>query len=148
MEITPQDNFPGFNEKNNVLVWAEACKQAQGMLRKWTAPGVETIMEVPADTMRVTLHIISKIGFGVGLLWPGEKPSQKQYATDAIYSSSEPLEGHTMSFENVLETLLEHLILTLLLPKWILSKSARIGQYPRLANFRRTSSNQSFSSGV
>ena len=66
---------------------------------------------------------------GVGVLWPDEKPSQMRYATDAIYSSSEPPEGHTMSFDNALETLLEHLILTLLRPKWILSKLARIAQY-------------------
>lgn len=41
----------GFNEKNNVLVFEEACKQAQGMLRKWTGEnglGNVTLKEVPS----------------------------------------------------------------------------------------------------
>ncbi|KAK0106956.1 hypothetical protein ONS95_003671 [Cadophora gregata] len=116
---------PGFNEKNNVLVFAEACRQAQGMLRKWTGPdgsGNITLEEVPTDTMRLTLHIISRIGFGVRLLWPGEKPDEKESARDAIYSSNDPPEGHTMSFEHALDTLLGNLIWVLLTPKWILKR--------------------------
>ncbi|KAK2625090.1 hypothetical protein QTJ16_005459 [Diplocarpon rosae] len=116
---------PGFNEKNNVLVFGEACKQAQGMLRKWT--GVEgsgnlTLKEVPTDTMRLTLHIISRIGFGVSLLWPGEQSDEKASASDAIFSSNEAPEGHTMSFEHALDTLLGNLIWVLLVPKWILRR--------------------------
>jgi cytochrome P450 len=94
---------PGFNEKNNTLVFAEAVAQAQGMLRKWMGPdgkGNNTLEEVPTDAMRLTLHIITRIGFGVRLLWPGEK----------------------MSFEHSLDTLLENLIWVLLTPKWVLSK--------------------------
>ncbi|KAL2073765.1 hypothetical protein VTL71DRAFT_11091 [Oculimacula yallundae] len=116
---------PGFNEKNNALVFTEACKQAQGMLRKWTGPdglGNITLEEVPTDTMRLTLYIISRIGFGVRLLWPGEKTDEKQSVRDATYSSSEAPEGHTMSFENALNTLLENLIWIILTPKWILKR--------------------------
>ncbi|KAI6710808.1 hypothetical protein JHW43_006682 [Diplocarpon mali] len=116
---------PGFNEKNNVLVFSEACKQAQGMLRKWTGAegsGNITLKEVPTDTMRLTLHIISRIGFGVSLLWPGEQPDEKESASEAIFSSNEPPEGHTMSFECALDTLLGNLIWVLMVPKWVLRR--------------------------
>ena len=113
---------PSFNEVNNVLVFAEATKQAQGMIKQWTSAEDSTLTEVPTDTMRLTLHIISRVGFGVSLLWPGEKPNGKQTVRDAVLSSNEPAEGHTMSFENSLSTLLEYLFLVLLVPKWLLSE--------------------------
>jgi len=78
--------------------------------------------EVPHDTMRLALHIISRIGFGVRLLWPGEQPTEKQSTSDAVYSSNEASEGHTMSFEGSLSVLLENLFFVLLLPKWLLSE--------------------------
>ncbi|KAA8569168.1 hypothetical protein EYC84_000837 [Monilinia fructicola] len=112
---------PSFTEKNNALVFAESCIQAQGMLRKWLGPegrGDVTLKEVPTDTMRITLHIISRIGFGVRLLWPGEKPRSKEQ--ESVYSSNEAPEGHTMSFERSLSTLLETLVWVLFLPKWLL----------------------------
>ncbi|KAB8294857.1 hypothetical protein EYC80_006818 [Monilinia laxa] len=112
---------PSFTEKNNALVFAESCLQAQGMLRKWLGPegrGGVTLKEVPTDTMRVTLHVISRIGFGVRLLWPGEKPRDKEQ--ESVYSSNEAPEGHTMSFERSLSTLLETLVWVLFLPKWLL----------------------------
>ncbi|KAG9239645.1 cytochrome P450 monooxygenase-like protein [Amylocarpus encephaloides] len=116
---------PGFNEKNNVLVFSESCSQAQGMLRKWMGPeenGNITLEEVPTDTMRLTLHIISRIGFGVRLLWPGETPDEKEDAQAAVYSSNTPSSGHTMSFENSLSILLDRLFLVLMLPEWLLKR--------------------------
>ncbi|KAI9649461.1 hypothetical protein NHQ30_002037 [Ciborinia camelliae] len=112
---------PSFTEKNNALVFAESSLQAQEMLRKWLGPdgkGDVTLKEVPTDTMRITLHIISRIGFGVRLLWPGEKPKNEEQ--ESVYSSNEAPEGHTMSFERSLSTLLETLIWVLFLPKWLL----------------------------
>lgn len=119
---------PSFNEKNNTLVFAEACSQAQGMLRKWTVAddaANKTLEEVPTDTMRLTLHVISRTGFGVRLLWPGEKPDEKTSSRDATYSSNEPTGGHTMSFEHALDTLLGNLIWVLLTPGWVLSEFTR-----------------------
>lgn len=117
---------PWFNEKNNALVFAEACKQAEGMVRKWMGPEGSksvTLNEVPTDTMRLTLHIISRIGFGLNLLWPGEKLDKNASTGDVIFSSNEPPEGHTMSFEHALETLLKNLLWILLTPLWVLSRS-------------------------
>lgn len=117
---------PTFNEKNNALVFAESCSQAQGMLRKWTGAKGEgnfTLGEdLPHDTMRLALHIISTIGFGVRLLWPGEQPSEKNGSKVADYRSNEPTGGHTMSLEHALSILLDRLFLVLILPKWLLSK--------------------------
>lgn len=113
---------PSFTEKNNALVFAESCNQAQGMLRRWLGPegkGNVTLEEAPTDTMRVALHIISRIGFGVRLLWPGEKP--KNIEEESVYSSNEVPEGHTMSFERSLSTLLKNVVWVLFLPKWLLS---------------------------
>jgi len=116
---------PAFNEKNNVLVFAEAVRQTRGMLRKWTGEkgaGNITLKEVPLDTMRLTLHIISDIGFGVKLLWPGEKSNEK---VEGTYSSEIPPKGHSMSFENALNTLLETMMWPLIVPDWLLSKFER-----------------------
>jgi cytochrome P450 len=116
---------PGFNEKNNALVFKEAVAQAQSMLRKWT--GVDgkssgTLVEIPTDTMRVALHIISLVGFGVRLLWPGEKLSERERASGFYYASQETPEGHTLSFERALSSLLENIFWLLLLPGWLLSR--------------------------
>ena len=116
-------NAPYFNKKNNVLVFAEGCDQTLGSLRKWTGVdgmGNIAIDDVPKDSDRLTLHIVSRMGFGMRLLWPGEKLSQKQNPIDT-YCSDEPPEGHFMSFENALNTQLEHL-LWVLIQKWMLSK--------------------------
>jgi cytochrome P450 len=114
---------PSFKEKNKALVFSEACSQGQGMLGKWLkTSGSATIEDVPVDVMRLTLHIISRVGFGVRLLWSGEKPDEKESAQDAVFSSSDPSEGHSTSYEDSLDTLLSHLIWVVLTPKWLLSK--------------------------
>ena len=131
---------PGFNEKNNVLVFQESVAQTQGMLRKWMGrdgKGNHTLTEVPMDSMRVTLHIISKIGFGVGLLWPGEEPTEKDKKASLNYSSHEPTEGFTMSFEHALSTLLENLMWVLLFPDWLLSGCCYLSPMMRLLTFGR-----------
>lgn len=113
---------PGFNEKNNVLVFSEATRQAQSMIKKWLAEEGKTISEVPKDTMRLTLHIITSIGFGVSLLWPGEEPTDLKNMKNAALSSNKPPPGHTMSSEDSLSELLENLFLVLLIPVWLLRK--------------------------
>lgn len=113
---------PSFTEKNNMLVFKESIAQSQAMVRKWNAGSDKTIRSVPADTMRVALHIISMVGFGVRLLWPGETAEEKHKIGGVDYGSSEPPPGHTMSFAHALELLLENLLWVLLMPKWLLRK--------------------------
>jgi cytochrome P450 len=116
---------PLFTEKNNRLVWLESLHQAQNMVRSWTGAdgkGNVVVTSVAEDTMRLSLHVISRAGFGVRLLWPGQK-NDVGTAEDKVegeISSAEIPEGHTMSFKDALSTLLES-VLWLALPKWILS---------------------------
>ncbi|TVY93778.1 Cytochrome P450 [Lachnellula willkommii] len=76
-----------------------------------------TLKEVPTDTERLTLHIISDVGFGVRLLWPGEEPTEKD---KGIYSGDVLPKGHSMGFEKALSTLLQRINWILLVPGWLL----------------------------
>lgn len=115
-----------FNEKNTALVFKEAIRQAQGMVKTWTGPTGErdeSIDSLDRDTMKLALHIISYVGFGLELLWPGETLSEGADAKLAKYGSSEPVTGHKLSFVNTVATLLDHIILLLLAPRWLLRTS-------------------------
>jgi hypothetical protein len=46
-----------------------------------------TIEEVPKDTMRLTSHVISRVGFGVRLLWPDENPDEKKTDKDGYLAA-------------------------------------------------------------
>jgi len=116
---------PGFNEKNNALVFKESIAQAQGMISHWMGDNEKTsatLKRIPEDTMRVALHIISAMGFGVRLLWPGDKLKEGGDQDGLIYLGDEPSEGHTMSFQNALATVLDNIFVILLTPRLLLSK--------------------------
>jgi len=102
-----------FSEKNNSLVWSESIHQARGMLTHWTgANGTNTKeFDDAADvTKSLSLHVISRAGFGVGLTWPHEDKGDV-----------EPIpEGHTMTYKSSLQTLVDDLLLVLLTPHWLL----------------------------
>lgn len=116
---------PGFNEPNNRLVFHETIMQAEGMVRHWMRGGSEssskTIKSLPDDTMRITLYIITAIGFGVRLLWPGET-SKESDGSGLITFPDEPADGHTMSFQASIKLVLEEAFLIVLLPLNVLSK--------------------------
>ncbi|OBT72006.1 hypothetical protein VF21_08581 [Pseudogymnoascus sp. 05NY08] len=114
---------PGFNEKNNSLVFTESVAQAQGMIRKWmdgNEKSSRTLNDIPADCMRVALHIISAMGFGVRLLWPGDAFSSGDKDSGLIHMGDKPEAGHTMSFEKALTTLLDDIFVLMLTPRWLL----------------------------
>ncbi|KFY33003.1 hypothetical protein V495_08529 [Pseudogymnoascus sp. VKM F-4514 (FW-929)] len=114
---------PGFNEKNNALVFTESVAQAQGMIRKWmdgSEKSSRTLKDIPADSMRVALHIISAMGFGVRLLWPGDVFSTEDKDSGLIHMSDEPEGRHTMSFEKALATVLDDIFFIMLMPRWLL----------------------------
>lgn len=105
---------PPFTEKNNHLVWAESLHQAQSMVAAWIDKDVqssEPVWDVAAGAMRLSLHVISKAGFGVSLLWPHEEEEQQVP------------EGHTLTYKDALSTLLENIIVVMLTPRWMLSRS-------------------------
>lgn len=115
-----------FNEKNAAIVFKEAIRQAQGLLRAWTGPTgerKETINSLDRDTMRLALNIIAYVGFGLTLLWPDEKLPAEANLKFAKYGSLEPAAGHKLSFVDTIATMLEYILMLLLVPRWVLSKS-------------------------
>ena len=110
---------PPFSEKNNHLVFAESVYQAQSMAQDWTRPEggtVRTLSTAAHDCMRLSLHIISRAGFGVRLLWPGIETESKD-------THLPPDPGHTLSYTDALEGLLHNILLVVALPPALLSKS-------------------------
>ena len=116
---------PAFNEKNNRLFFEESVMQAQGMVRHWmrggTAKSSRTLTTVPHDTMSITLHIISAIGFGVRLVWPEDTASDSD-GSGLITFTNEPEHGHTMSFQESIKVVLEESLIIMLIPLKVLRK--------------------------
>lgn len=117
-----------FNERNAALVFREAIAQTQGMLRMWAGPSGSTRKEplrsLQNDTMKLALNIISYVGFGMRLLWPGETHAAGTDPKIVKYGSHEPSDGHKLSFTDTMEILLKYLLLLLIVPRWILSAFA------------------------
>lgn len=108
---------PPFTEKNNHMVWQESLHQAQSMISAWFQNGKKEsgpVVDVPAAAMRLSLHVISRAGFGVRLHWPHEEMQMKGRV-------GEVPEGHTMTYKDALSTLLENILAAFLLPRWMLS---------------------------
>ena len=110
---------PPFSEKNNHLVWRETLDQSQAMVNSWFGEDKQlskTIRTIGDDAMRLSLHIISRAGFGVRLSWPGTDDGKEKTNT---YSSSLG-EGHVMSFTNALSSLLHNIIPVIAIPTFFL----------------------------
>jgi len=115
-----------FNERNAALVFAVAAHQAQGMIGQWEEErqkGRKTISTVEHDTMRLALNIIGYVGFGLKLLWPGQKLPPGTDSRLYKYTSLEPVDGHSMSFVDTIAALLENILMLLIMPPWLLSRS-------------------------
>lgn len=120
---------PPFTEKNNHLVWTETLNQSQAMLNSWLGSqteGSKTIYTIAGDAMRLSLHVISKAGFGVRLQWPGNERSQTNGSlkeeNDEVRSSSGLTHNHTMSYTDALGCLIHNVIWILILPRFLLSE--------------------------
>lgn len=103
---------PPFTERNNRIVWQESIHQAKMMMAGWMSPEDEvskTINNVSDEAMRLSLHVISRAGFGVRLTWPHEDDGPQELP-----------EGHALTYKQALTTLLENLIVMLIVPKWIM----------------------------
>lgn len=127
---------PQFTEGNNQLVWSETLEQTQLMLNGWLGskdPSHAVIPDLASDVMRVTLHIISRAGFGKKLLWPGQEgpilaephPSLRTLPSDLDkgQSSAAVPTGHQLSYKDALSEVLRSLLLIILLPHSLLRNS-------------------------
>lgn len=117
-----------FNEKNAAHIFVESIKQTQGMIDHWLRDDVArttrtrsgTIETLEHDTMTLALNIIAHVGFGLRLLWPGQKMPQDTDARSKKYGSHDPPAGHSMTFAQSLATVLERILLLLMLPPGLL----------------------------
>ena len=105
---------PPFTEKNNHLVWLESLQQAESMMTVWMGKGSEEsapLKDIATKAMQLSLHVISRAGFGVQLKWPHEE-------------TETPIpEGHTLTYKDALETLLLNIVPVMLTPRFILRNS-------------------------
>ncbi|GAB1315066.1 Cytochrome P450 monooxygenase [Madurella fahalii] len=115
-----------FNEKNAAHTFAEAIAQTRGMLDMYLGPDGErtgttkTITSLEHDTMTWALNIIGYVGFGLRLLWPGQRLPRDIDPKMAKYGSLEPPEGHTMTFADSLAATLERIVTILIMPTVLL----------------------------
>ena len=121
---------PPFTEKNNQVVWGETLDQTQAMLESWVGidgKNNKTIERIMDDTMRLSLHVISRAGFGRKLEWPRAEANATESAvyTDPskIKNQADDIDpGHKMSYTYSLHCLLDNILLQFLLPRWLLSR--------------------------
>jgi hypothetical protein len=121
-----------FSEKINRLVWAETLCQAQYMLTSWVGKNGEgntTIPKVSDDTMRLSLHVISRAGFNVKCLWSAVNGTDDSINRDAINTNIIP-KGHKLSYVDSMSILMRRVPFIILFPDIILSKSHYISQVP------------------
>ena len=123
---------PPFSEKNNHLVFTETLGQCQDMVDSWMNGDKEsskTVHTVADDAMRLSLHVISRGGFGVRLEWPKKAKAAENgnvKGEEGNTSTASVPEGHIMSFADALGSLLHNLLPILIVPKFLLSKQSSL----------------------
>ena len=139
---------PQFSETNNHLVWAETLEQCQAMVNGWfdgsTAKiGSKTIRTLKEDTMRLSLYVISRAGFGIQLQWPTNERAHAngnvKVKQENLASSLEKSQGHTMSYTDALGSILHNIFWVLILRPSILSNSSTAHVFKASANSVRVS---------
>lgn len=118
---------PSFSEKNNRVVWDESLKQAQAVVTHWTGghDSSRSLHDMAEDFMSLSLHIISKAGFGVRVLWPHEESAGEGDEQDERFASNKPPPGHTMSYKEAMSKLMKNVIWIPLCPRWLRGKLIR-----------------------
>ncbi|KAK8206018.1 cytochrome P450 monooxygenase-like protein [Phyllosticta capitalensis] len=112
---------PTFSEKNNRVVFEESVRQAHALLYHWTRGKTESdpLHHVDDDMMSISLHIISKAGFGVRVLWPHEESAAQEEDGLGRFASTKAPPGHALSYKDAMKKLMKNIIWVPILPKWL-----------------------------
>lgn len=99
---------PAFSEELHGLVWTETLQQTAKMFEMLQSRGNNSsdrmdIDDLGRDTTELTLHIISKAGFGVPMSWPGQESFAPESDDLADFGGDELLRGHELTFKRALE---------------------------------------------
>ena len=110
-----------FSERNNREVFRESIVQTQAMLNSWIGSNAssKTLTDVIGDTMRVTLYVISRAGFGVALKWPSQSGEEKVTQKESEAFS----DNHVMSYKDAVGHVLHHVLHVIIFPQWWLKNS-------------------------
>lgn len=118
-----------FGEGNNKLVWSETIRVTLRLLEGWKAKKngkVENVTSLLGDTMRLSLDVFGKAGFGRQLDVPGTEENQALHDEDGTTGLEN---GHEMTFVESLEVVLKKIFLIMVFPKWLLRKSTHSSVY-------------------
>ncbi|KZV96290.1 cytochrome P450 [Exidia glandulosa HHB12029] len=96
-----------FSEHNNRMVWTESINVALGLFKseEWSGREVVRINHVIDITLPMALFVIGIAGFGRRVSW----------AEDTVIAP-----GHQMTFKEAISIVTEHLVQTVLIPRWAL----------------------------
>lgn len=119
---------PAFSEKSNALVWEESLRQVEGLLDTWAKRDNNDLHEMRVDdtaddTALLTLHVISGAGFGVPQVWAGQDEAVLGKRTLPGFNTRQLSGGHTMSFVDALNTMLNSVLWMAIFPVWLLEWS-------------------------
>jgi len=80
------------------------------------------ISNLASDFMRVSLHVISKAGFGIKLTWPGENRNIGQEKGSGTQDSQAGmLPGYTMSFFDATNIFMRNIVVVVVFGKKLIS---------------------------
>lgn len=124
---------PAFSDGLHSLVWTETLQQTNTMLQLWHGRGTNSpdqmfVADLARDTIALTLHIISKAGFGVPLSWPGQEGHVKVPIELADFSSEDIPQNHDLSFRAALEGSVANILWFAVFTPRVLGKSESIGR--------------------
>jgi cytochrome P450 len=118
-----------FNEKNNIIVWNDAIKQASGMLSSWTdiSSNEKGVNSTTPDIMTLALHVLQRAGFGKSFEFRGGGVTKL-------------LDGHSMTYKESLRIILGNLFTSILIdgaaalpsfmmPSWMNEIKTAVGEF-------------------
>lgn len=95
-----------FSEYNHDLVWNEAQRQCEDMLKYWLSHGAAGISSTAKDVRTMSLNVLAYAGF------------RKSYPFQATHNC--PSDSYVDSFRNSLALVLDNELLTLAVPPKVL----------------------------